>query len=340
MNKSDSLVRRNKATARDVAVKAGVSKWTVNRAFTEGAPISVDTREKVLKAADELGYRPNLLARSLSKKRTNIIGIVVDQLNNPHIAPVLDEITTQLQNRGFMSLLLNISEESSYKSVLQLADQLQVDGLLFTGTVLSDDILTLAKNDHDINLVQMFRNSVNSEIQIVTTNGYMGGQELGRLLFSQGYTRFGYMQGPGNYSWELLRLDGYRDFLSSQEVELHTMLHADQFDYASSYRSMKEYLQNTDPKDYIDALFCENDILAMASMDALKDFGQGHHIGIVGFDGINLSEATSYNLTTYLQPVSDIIDKSIARLLNPDWNKNKELLPGKLICRTSHLRRG
>ncbi len=339
MQKENSFLKKNKATAKDVAEKAGVSKWTVNRAFTEGAPISRETRDKVLKAADELGYRPNLLARSLSKKKTNIIGVVVDQLDNPNITPVLDEITTQLQNQGYMTFLLNISQESSYKSVLELADQLQVDGLLFTGTVLSDDIIMLARDSLHIALVQMFRNSVHPNIQVVTTNGYMGGQEIGRLLFSQGYENFAYMKGPDTDSWELLRFDGYRDFLNSQGMEVNTFLVAGEYNYSSGYEAMKHYLESTSPEEYVDALFCENDIIALGALDALKDFGAGHHMGVVGFDDISLSSATSYRLTTYQQPKKEIIKASIARVLKPNMQKNKELLPGKLICRSSHLKR-
>lgn len=93
-------VKRHKATASDVAAKAGVSKWTVSRAFTPGASISEKTRNRVLTVAKKLGYRPNLLARSLSQKRTHIIGVVIDELKNPHSMLMRDEVTRQLQARG------------------------------------------------------------------------------------------------------------------------------------------------------------------------------------------------------------------------------------------------
>jgi len=338
MHTEHSFLKTQRVTAKDVAKKSGVSKWTVNRAFTKGASISDETRDKVLQAADELGYRPNLLARSLSKKKTNIIGVVVDQLNNPNITPVLDDITTQLQRKGFMALLLNISLESNYTSVLQLADQHQVDGLLFAGTVLSDDLITLARDTHHIALVQMFRNSINPNIQVVSTNGYRGGQEIGRLFLSQGYKKFGYVKGPDTESWELLRLDGYRDFLNSHSIQVDTILITEKYDYANGYNTIRNYLTSIPKTDYVDALFCENDIIAMGTIDAIKDHASGHHIGIVGFDDMNLSAATSYNLTTYRQPTSAIIEEAIHRLLQPNMQNQKVLLDGELICRTSHLK--
>lgn len=103
------MKKHHKATASDVAEKAGVSKWTVSRAFTPGASISDSARDSVLAAAAELGYRPNLLARSLSQKRTHIIGVAIDEMKNPHSMMMLDMVTKQLQTRGYMALLLNIT---------------------------------------------------------------------------------------------------------------------------------------------------------------------------------------------------------------------------------------
>lgn len=125
------MIKHHKATASDVAEKAGVSKWTVSRAFTPGASISDSARESVLAAAAELGYRPNLLARSLSQKRTHIIGVAIDEMKNPHSMMMLDMVTKQLQTRGYMALLLNITAGENYRAVMAMADQLQVDGILF-----------------------------------------------------------------------------------------------------------------------------------------------------------------------------------------------------------------
>lgn len=118
------MMKHHKATASDVAEKAGVSKWTVSRAFTPGASISDSARESVLAAAAELGYRPNLLARSLSQKRTHIIGVAIDEMKNPHSMMMLDMVTKQLQTRGYMALLLNITAGENYRAVMAMADQL------------------------------------------------------------------------------------------------------------------------------------------------------------------------------------------------------------------------
>ncbi|MFM2262258.1 MAG: hypothetical protein RI959_934, partial [Pseudomonadota bacterium] len=112
-----------KVTARDVAEKAGVSKWTVSRAFTEGASIAPEVRDRVRQLAAEMGYLPNLLARSLTTRSTGLIAVVVDELGNPNQLCSLNEATLQLQAHGLNTLLLNVSAENSHATALQLAEQ-------------------------------------------------------------------------------------------------------------------------------------------------------------------------------------------------------------------------
>jgi len=199
-----------KATASDVAARAGVSKWTVSRAVTDGASISPQAMLRVQTAARELGDRPNHLARSLAKKSTRITGLVADELKNPHIFTLLDEVTRHLQSRGYMALLLNITSENDYESVLTLADQMQVDGLLFLGTLLNDRLITLAQDIHHIPLVVLYRYSESPYIQVLATNGYQAGKEIGELLLAQGHQRMGYLAGPVSESTQLRRLHGFR----------------------------------------------------------------------------------------------------------------------------------
>ncbi|WP_413738472.1 LacI family DNA-binding transcriptional regulator [Sodalis sp. RH21] len=338
MKKVQNPGSRQKATASDVARRAGVSKWTVSRAFTEGASISATTRKLVLASAKELGYRPNLLARSLSQKSSHIIGIVVDQLGNPNLNALLDEVTQQLQSKGYMALLLNITSESSYESAMTLADQLQIDGLLFLGTVLSDELIALAQDIHHIPLVQLYRNNNNPLIPVVSTDGYQAGQHIAQLLYDEGYRKFGYMIGPNNDSTPLLRFEGYRDALSSRGSQVITTIYAHHYQRHSGYEALLSYLQTTPIGERIDALFCENDIIAVGAIDALSDFGGLHNIGIVGFDDIDLASASAYQLTTYAQPMKKMVADAISRIMQPHKTKDASLYTGELKLRRSHLR--
>ncbi|GGO84470.1 LacI family transcriptional regulator [Marinobacterium nitratireducens] len=337
-NHSGSVDR--KVTASDVAERAGVSKWTVSRAFTEGASISPRARERVLEAANELGYKPNLLARSLTKRRTQMVGLVVDELANPNLFLVLDEITRQLQRRGYMSMLLNISAEHSISSALSLADQFQVDGLIFLGTILTGELIELAQDIRHIPLIVLYRNCDDPNIQVVSTDGYRAGQEIADLFLEQGYRRVTYMRGPASESTQLKRLDGFRDGLSDQELEVAPILEAGHYRRDCGFDAMRRYLDTTPASDRVEALFCENDILAIGAMDALKARGEEGSIAIIGFDDIEEADSPGYGLTTYRQPLEVLVPEAIRRLTaTEEQSERRFLAPGELIVRSTHLRR-
>src|SRR5574343_1980741 len=100
------------ASLRDVAERAGVSRSAVSRTFTEGASVSPATRAKVMEAAEALGYRPNLLARSLTTRSTGLIGLVSDNFQNPAFLEIFDVFTRGLQERGWRPLLVNRAGET------------------------------------------------------------------------------------------------------------------------------------------------------------------------------------------------------------------------------------
>lgn len=327
-----------KVTASDVALKAGVSKWTVSRAFTDGASISPWAREKVIQVAAELGYRPNLLARSLSKRRSNLVGLVVDELANPNLLQVLDEVTRQLQQQGYLSMLLNITSEHSRGSTLSLADQFQVDGLIFLGTILTDELIRLAQDIRHIPLIVLYRNSDNPNIQVVTTDGHRAGREVAALLAQQQYRRIGYMAGPYSASTQLKRLDGFRDGLAEQGLSLQVVLDAGHYQRDCGLQALDGYLRDTAPHERVEALFCENDILAIGAMDALQARHEAGTMAIVGFDDIELAGAPCYDLTTYHQPMELLVSEAIRRLVSGSVTQAKYFAAGRLVKRSSHLR--
>lgn len=333
----NKAAKRQKVTASDVAARAGVSKWTVSRAFIPDASISDKARNTILAISRELGYRPNLLARGLSQKRTHIVGVAIDELKNPHSMLMLDEVTRQLQKRGYMALLLNITG-NNYHSVMSLADQLQVDGILFLGTVLTPEFVAIAVEMHDIPLVQVCRNTEGQEIDVVNVDGYQAGGIIARLLMEQGYKRFGYMSGPGGGGGHLQRKQGFRDELRAQGFDLGLELSTEHYDRQLSHTLIKEYLQETPVSERIEAMFCENDVLALGAMEAMRNDVNNRAFAVVGFDDIDEAAAPGWELTTYDQRLDLLIDEALNRLIsgisNPDGNwKN-----GELRIRRSHLR--
>ena len=331
--------RVKKVTAKDVAERAGVSKWTVSRAFTDGASVAPQVRERIHAFAAEMGYTPNLLARSLSTRSTRLIALVVDELGNLNQLRVLNEATRQVQARGYSTLLLNISPEYSPAEAVKLADQFSVDGIVFLGTTLKRDLIELAQRIKHIPLVVILRNSGEVNIPYVSTDGYAAGAEIADLFLDQGCRRIGYMAGPLSERTELRRMEGYRDRLGARGMPLSTVLEASHYRRNEGMNTLMRYLESTPRSERIDAIFCENDILAIGAIDALVATNSQHKIAIVGFDDIELASSPSYELTTFRQPIEYLVSEAIRRIVDTDAEELGSLMaPGTLVLRSSHRR--
>ncbi|MGP8305914.1 LacI family DNA-binding transcriptional regulator [Vibrio sp. YIC-376] len=334
MKENKDKVTKN-ITARDVAKLAGVSKWTVSRAFTQGSSISESSLNKVLKASEELGYKPNLLARGLAKNKTNMVAILISELGSPAVLNVFDELTSKLQNKGLIPIALNIHSKKDYQNALTLAGQLQVDGIIFLGTDLPQEIVE--KNIEHIPLISLYRHCDTPNIHSVSTDGMTAGQQIANLFINLGYKRMAYMSGPEQKSTGLLRLDGFSSRLLECGIPLEHKFSIKHYTRELAFNCMSDYIKTTDINDRVDAIFCENDILAIGALDALHHHKIDNSIAIVGFDDIDLSSSPKYNLTTFRQDLIPLVSKSV-ELLNSDINSNRKILmPGKLITRQSHL---
>ncbi|ORM71138.1 LacI family DNA-binding transcriptional regulator [Pantoea rwandensis] len=330
--------KESRVTASDVARLAGVSKWTVSRAFMPGASISDSARERVLSVARDLGYRPNLLARSLAKKKTHIIGVVIDEMKNPHTLMLLDEASRQLQSRGYMAMMLNISADAHYPSVMAQADQFQVDGILFLGTVLSAELISLSQDLYRVPLVQVCRYSNAADIEVVAIDGMGAGMQISELMVAQGYSRFGYMVGPDTPSSHTFRKEGFEAGLAKAGHQLDVVLNAGGYDKEMGWNAISDYLLSTPTERRIEALFCENDVLALGAMSARQELAPEWHLGIAGFDDIDEAQALNWQLTTFSQRIDRLVNEALNRLIDGRVNIDNAWQQGELRIRRSHLK--
>ena len=335
MKKTKQQSQKN-ITAKDVANMAGVSKWTVSRAFTKDSSISESSLKKVLAAAEELGYKPNLLARSLAKNKTNMIAILISELGSPNVLRVFDELSSQLQSHGLISIVLNVHLAKDYKNSLSLAGQLQVDGVIFLGTEVPQEIID--KNIEHIPLLSLYRHCTTEKVHSVSTDGFSAGRHVGNLFIKLGYRRIAYMAGPEKKSTGLMRLEGLTDILNENNIPLEKLFRIKHFTRILAFNIMSQYLRETDPHNLIDAIFCETDIFAIGVIDALRHHNLEGSIAVVGFDDIDLASSPSYNLTTYRQDLKPIVSTAVKLISSSEINNNRILIPGQLILRKSHLK--
>ena len=199
-----------RVTARDVAGLAGVSISAVSRVFTEGASVSAATRKKVIDATRSLGYQPNLLARSLMTKRTELIGLISNNFDNPAYMEIFDLFTRRLQQRGLRPLLANLSDGLPPDGALSVLMQYSVDGVIVSSSPLHRQFAE-ACADARLPVVQAFgRPGGKSPINVVGADNVQGGRVAGDLLCGRGYRRIAFLGGPRDATSTEDRLEGFR----------------------------------------------------------------------------------------------------------------------------------
>ena len=325
-----------KVTALDVALEAGVSKWTVTRAFKPGASIADASLKRVMEAANRLGYRPNLLARSLATKKTHQIAVLVDDFGNLHKLPVLEALTLALQAEGLVLTLININRHFDHVNALLDVDQRQVDAAILLGTDFRDEILRERQlQGSTLPLFVIARESMIDAIPSVSCDAEASIQDIGTHLWQRGYRKPGFMSGPLTLSTVLGRRRHFSAFWKERGIAKVPELAAHSYDRKAAAGALREYLAKTPAADRIDVLMCENDALAFGAIDVARtEYGLRvpADLAIVGYDDTDLAAAPAFNLTTFQQPMGEMV-AAIVDMLAGRLKPASIIIRGKLIVR-------
>lgn len=329
---------RQTVTAADVAEMAGVSKWTVIRAFKTDARISDETRERVLEAAGRLNYQPNLLARSLATNRTQQVAVLVDDFENPYKLPTLKLLTAGLQREGMLTIIVNINDDFTHQAAVANARQRRIDAIVFFGTSYDPAVVSepmFAAPDRPVFVLA--RESRNEALPSVFTDPVHAVNELGRHLYDRGYRKPLFVGGPVPISTALGRRRQYRKFWKERGIDTLAEINAGVYDYKVARRVVREYFSNSGDAKACDVLLCENDILALAALDVVRhDLGLRvpEEMAVVGFDDIDLAAAKSYDLTTYRQPVEEMVEELIEMIVGRKAPRTREFR-GEVVLRST-----
>jgi DNA-binding LacI/PurR family transcriptional regulator len=326
-------------TADDVAAIAGVSRWTVARAFRQDASISKKNLEKVLNAAKALGYAPDLLASSLASNKTNLVALLIDDFDNPHKLPVLKHLTSALQKAGMTAILINIGEFHSPTEALLNASQRRVDAAVLIGTGFSDELLTTALGAQKLRKLVIFaRESVHKNTVSVCCDNETAVCEIVRYIHEKGYRRPAFLAGPSTLSTALKRKSTFVRELKKVGISEPEIFSVDTYSRELAMSAVQKFLASRKTENYPDVIFCENDVLAVGAMDVVKytlGLKVPEDIAIIGFDDIDFVATPAYDVTTYQQPISAMTDKLMELLLNPKSVSGNIHVAGKLIVRSS-----
>ncbi|MDO4287810.1 MAG: LacI family DNA-binding transcriptional regulator [Eubacterium sp.] len=326
---------KKRVTSIEVAKRAGVSQATVSRAFNPDSKMQDKTRQKVLAAAKELNYTPDAIARSMSSNRTNIIAVIMKNPTNPFYAKILTSFSSSFQKHNKQILFFNLENEKNINTVMQQVLQYRVDAILLTDSPISFDwVDTCAQFNIPVLLFNRYAN--NHNITAVCCDNVEAGRNCANYLVQKGFSRFAYIGSIEDVSTSIDRQKGFLDRL--QELGFANCdTYKCSFSYEAGQEIMREVL-STGGKSY-DAIFCANDLIASGCMDVAR---YEHHLSlpedlaIIGFDNIDLASYPSYNLTTFVQPLEAMIEKTVQLIMNPsetDMKRHLFLYPCKIIER-------
>lgn len=323
-----------RSTSVDVAREAGVSQSTVSRALAGDGRISEETKKKIRKTAERLGYTPNGIARSLQTKKTNMVGLIMADILNPFYPAVLEIYTQKLNAMGKQLLLLSVPKGFEVDDVLPSMLQYEIDGLIVTSAVLSSRMRDILHNRNT--RVVLFNRSVDDfSINSVCCENRSASIEVAALLVAAGHRRIALIGGRPDTSTHRERSAGFQDELRRHGLQIL----GEQFGentYGGGYRAAINLLSGPSPPD---AIFCIADVMALGALDAAR-FGLGlkvpRDVSIVGFDDIPSAAWPAYDLTTFRQPIEAMVGRSLSLLFDPaDFPPAAIRIPGELIIRGS-----
>jgi DNA-binding LacI/PurR family transcriptional regulator len=324
-----------KATIKDVALLAGVSPSAVSRTFTDGASVSPKTRALVMAAAQDIGYAPNALASSLTTGRTKLIGLIVNNFQNPLILEVFDLFTRGLQNRGLRPLLVNLSDANDPAASMQMLRQYSVDGVIVASSTLPSSFARAFQSAH-LPVVHAFgRQSAAFDVHVVGIDNVVCGQMAAQALIQRGYHRVGFLGGPQAATSTQDRAAGFLKALQNLTQISVSQSFAENYTFQAGRAEMQRLLSACPAEAY----FCGDDLLAVGALSAILDAGLKvpDDIGLIGLNDMEMARWENIGLTTIRQPIDQIIaaaiDLVIAAIAAPDLPPQTCIFPCTLIER-------
>jgi len=305
-------------TLADIATKANVSKMTVSRVLSGKGQVAEETADKIRDIINEMGYQPNLIARSLASKRTNIIGVIIPKIEHMfldnYIAQVLSGITDIALKNDYRIMLCPIEAggEDGNK-YLNIARNRILDGMILLKTKINDtNIDTLAEFDFPFVLVNHKKDS--PRVNFVDAKNIEGAKFAVQYLYKRGYRNLACIAGNIDETNGIDRLKGFIHELEALNLKKNdNLIVYGNFDKDTAFKA-SEILFTGDQRP--DAVFCCDDYMALGLMERIKLMGLKvpDDIAVIGFDDIDIAAYVKPALTTIRQPLLDL-GKTSAQIL-------------------------
>lgn len=316
-------------TIKDIAERVGVTVTTVSRVLNNRGYLSSDLKRRVQAAIDELNYQPNELARSLLRKKSKVIGLIIPDISHPFFAQMTKHIEYYAYKSGYKLMLCNsLMNKDKEREYIDLLHASQVDGIIMGSHTMSvKDYMSIK-----LPIVTLDR-QISPAIPYVASDNFRGGTIATKLLIRKKCRKIAYLSG--NLRLNLLAKQRYEAFMRQ--------VSADKVDYVvretdlngfkyTEYEQLVRGLFEEHPD--IDGVFASSDILALQVVKECRRLGKSvpEEVKIVGYDGIQLGAAD--DLTTVEQPIKEMAKLAIRHLLHAIEGEEtpfETILPVKLL---------
>lgn len=327
------------ATIYQVSELAGVSLATVSRVMNNNARVSENTRNKVLAAMEQLGYRPNSIAQSLASNRSNSVGILVSELHGPFYGEMLSGIENECRAAGkHVIIAAGHSEEASEKDGIEFLISRSCDALILHVEAVSDNyLIKLASGNMPVVLINRFIPQLADNC--ISLDNELGGYLATKELLQQGHTQLAYMAGPMWKSDAKDRYNGHLRAMAEYGLSFNPALLAEgDFQDSSGSACMQQLLAKGIP---FTALVCANDEMAAGAMEVARAQGLNvpQDLSIVGFDNLILARYIYPKLTTIDYPIGEMGRMAARWVLKNIYQQQalqlKNVFQPVLVCRNS-----
>lgn len=285
-------------TIKDVAKQAEVSVATVSRVLNKNGYVNSDTEKKVLQVIEDLNYKPNAVARSLFKKSSKSIALIIPDITNPFFPELARAVENTATKNGYTLHLYNSDDiEESEKGYLEILKHKYVDGVILSTNSLDKEHL----ESLEMPIVVLDR-LYEGNVPTVISKNYEGGKLATRYLKEIGCKVISHIKGPENNTNAQDRYLGYLNEVKDEYWFNDGLVVNGDYNIKKSMLVTKKLLIDN---PQIDGVFAGNDIMAIGALKVIHQMGKRvpEDISVIGFDGISLGEMLIPELTTIAQPI-------------------------------------
>lgn len=323
----------------EIAKFLNVSKSTVSLVINgkaEEGRISKALAKRILDHVNEIGYKPNLLAKSLATGKTHSIGLIVENIGDSFFGPIALHIEEYLRNYGYQVFYSStLGDNDLAASLLQSMFSKKVEGIILSPTVdLTEQVKTILKAK--LPIVIFDRKIVGLDLNYVGTDNYTSSKKAVAHLVSNGYTRIGMITIESDQSQMQDRLLAYKDVMNKHKYAPSILCMPFTIGKADRIKAIKNFLLENPT---LDALYFSTNYLCISGLKAVNLLQQSNQYGIISFDDHELFEVMQPTISCIHQPIEKIAHLIVKNLLNQiqsvDFLCNIEIIPSKLIIRQS-----